>query len=78
MISMLSFFECIRHSSSSAIDEIKLFAIVNWIFHVSDILRLFMMFFNYGLILLRYFSTDSVLFLSLLLFNSYNCYTKNY
>ena len=41
--------------------------IVNWIFHVSDFLRLFMMSFKLGLILLRYSSTDNVLFLSLLL-----------
>ena len=47
--------------------EIKLFTIVNWVFHVSDVLRLFLMSFKYGLISLRYSSTDSVLFLSLLL-----------
>ena len=43
--------------------EIKLFAIVR-IFYVSDFLRLFMMSFKYGVILLKYSSTDSVLFLS--------------
>ena len=51
-------------------EEIKLFAIVNWIFHMSDFLGLFMMPFKYGLILLRNSSTDSVLFLLLLLFYS--------
>ena len=61
MISVLSLFEWITHSSSLSMEEIKLFAIVNWIFHVSDFLRLFMMSFKYGLILLRYSSTDSVL-----------------
>ena len=44
---------------SFSMEEIKLF--------VSDFLRLFMMSFKYGLILLRYFSTDSILFLSPLL-----------
>ena len=45
----------------------KVVAIVNWIFHMSDTLGLFMIFFNYGLILLRYSSTDRVLFLPSLL-----------
>ena len=44
-----------------------LFAIVNLNFYVSDFLRLFMMSFKYGLILLRYSSADSVLFPSPLL-----------
>ena len=49
----------------------KLIAIFNWIFHVSDLLRSFMTsFFKYGLVLLRYSSTDSVLFLSPLLLYS--------
>ena len=71
MISILSLFECITCSSSLPTEEIKLFAIVNWIFHVSDFLSLFMFIYLYsfkcGLILLRYSSTDSILFLSLLL-----------
>ena len=66
MISMLSLFECITCSSSLSLEEIKLIAIVNWIFHVSHFLRLFDVF-KHGLILLRYFLTDSVLFLSSLL-----------
>ena len=37
MISMLSLFECITRSSSWSLEEIKLFAIANWIFHVSDL-----------------------------------------
>ena len=61
---MLSLFECITRSSSLSMEEIMLFAIINWTFHVSDFLRLFMMSFKYGLILLRYSSTDIVLFLS--------------
>ena len=65
MISMLSLLECITRSSSLSMEEIKLTAIVNPI-HVSDFLRLFMVSFKYGLILLRYSSTDSVLFLLLL------------
>ena len=64
MISMLSLFECITHSLSLSIQETKLFAIGNSIFHVSYFLRLLMMSFKYGLILLRYSSTDSLLFLS--------------
>ena len=67
MISMLSFFESITHSSSLSLPELKLMAIANWVFHVLDFLRLFMMCFKNGLYLLRYSSTDSVLFLSSLL-----------
>ena len=57
---MLSLFEYIKHSSSLAMKEIKLFSIANWIFHVSDFLRLFMMPFKYGIILLKNSATDSV------------------
>ena len=63
---MLSLFEFITCSSSLSTQETKLIAIVGWIFHVSDFSRLFMSF-KYGPILLRYYSTDSVLFLLLLL-----------
>ena len=48
-------------------EEIKLLTTVNWIVHLPVFLRLIMMFFKYGLILLRYCSTDSDLFLLLLL-----------
>ena len=58
MISVLSLFECIKRSSSLSLEERKLIDAFNRIFHVSDFLRLSMMF--YGLILLIYFSTDSV------------------
>ena len=47
MISMLVLFECITRSSSLSI-EIKLFAIVKWIFNMSDFWRLFIMSFKYG------------------------------
>ena len=67
MTSLLYFFECITHSPSLSLEEIKLIAIVNWIFRVPDFVRLLMMSFKYGLILLRYSSTDSHLFLSPLL-----------
>ena len=70
MISMLSLYGCITCSSSLSIEKLKLIAIVYWIFHVLDFLRLFIMSFKYGLILLRYSSANSVLFLSLLLSNS--------
>ena len=42
----------------------KLVSIVNWIFHVSNVLRSFKMPFKEGLILSWYFSVGSVLFLS--------------
>ena len=46
---------------------------------MSDFLRLVMISFKYDLILLRHSSTDSVLFLSPLLFCiQYNYYSKNY
>ena len=67
---MLSLFECITRSYLLPIEEIKVFAIVNWIFYASDFLRVLMMFFKYAPNLLRYFSNDSVLFLSLLLSHS--------
>ena len=68
MIFILSLSKCITRSSSSlSLEDMKLIAIVNWTFYVSDILRLFKIYFKHGLILLRYFSTDSNLFPSLLL-----------
>ena len=70
MTFMLLLSECITCSSSLSMEETNLFAIVNWIFPVSNFLRLFMMSFKYGLISLRYSSTDSVLFPSLLLLYS--------
>ena len=51
MISMSSLFECIKHSSSVHFRRnIYIISIVNWIFHVTEFLRLFMMYFMYGLI----------------------------
>ena len=58
-----SLFECITRSSLLSLEEIKLIAIVSCIFHELEFLRLFMMSFKYGLVLLRYSSNDSVLFL---------------
>ena len=43
---MLSLFECITRSSSVSIEEAKLIAIGNWIFHVSEFLQFFMMLSN--------------------------------
>ena len=77
IISMLSLFEYITWSSSLSMEKINLFVIVNWIFHVSDFLRLLIMSFKYGLIL-TYSSTESVLFLSRYFHVQYNCYSKNY
>ena len=59
---MLSLFEFITRCSSSSMVELKLVAIVSSFSNVSDFLRLFMMPFKYGLILLRYYSGDNVLF----------------
>ena len=70
MISMVSLFKRITYSSSLSMEEVKLFAIVNWIYHASGFLRLTIMSFKYGLFLLGYSWPDSVLFLSLLLSNS--------
>ena len=75
---MLSLFECITHSLSLSIEELKLFAIVNWILHVSKRLRLFMVPFKYNLILLRYSSSDSVYFYHHYFCIQYNCYSQNY
>ena len=71
MIFMLLLIECITCSSSlSSSEEKKLIVFVNSTFHVPDFLRLFMIPFRYGLMLLRYSSTDSILFLSPLLLYS--------
>ena len=70
---MLSLFKYITRSSTLSIEEIKLFAVVNWIFYVSDFLKFFAMPCKYGLILLKYLSTDSVLLLSSLY--SYSIYS---
>ena len=49
-------FECITLSSwSLSLEEIKLIVTFNWIFHVPDFLRLFIISFKYDLISLRYF-----------------------
>ena len=70
MIPILSLFESIRCSwSLSSLLQIKLIAIVSWIFYVLDFLRLFMIFLKHGLILFRYSSID-IVFLSLLLLYS--------
>ena len=58
--------ECIRCSTSASLEEIKLTAIVNWIFHVLDFLKSFITF-KYSLISSRYSFIDRVLFLSPLL-----------
>ena len=54
MISMLLLFKCITRSWSMPLEETKVSAIVNWIFHGSDFLRLFMMSFKYGLVSSKY------------------------
>ena len=54
MITMLWLFECIAYSSPLPMEEIKLLAIVNWIFLCVSF---------FGLILLRYSSNNSALFL---------------
>ena len=70
MVSMLSLFHCIACPSSlSSLDKVKLIVIVNWILHVSDVLRLFMVSFRYGLVLLRYFLIHSVFLSPFLLYS---------
>ena len=64
-MSMLSLFECIKRSLSVFLEDIKLIAIVDWVFHVSNFWRLFLIILRYGLILFRYSSIDNVLILSL-------------
>ena len=64
---ILLLFECITHSSSSSLEEIKVIAIVNWMFYVYDFGRLIIMFLKYSLILSNYSFTDRFLFLSPLL-----------
>ena len=73
-----SIFECVICSSSVPMEEIKLLAIVNWIFHVSIFLDylwcvLSMVYFYYNILQLivfysyhRYFRIQN------------NCYSKNY
>ena len=56
----------------------ELISIVNWIFHLSDFLRSFMISFKYDLILLKYSLTNSVLFYHRYFHIHYNCYSKNY
>ena len=53
MISMLSLFQCITNSSQLSLEEIKLIATVNLVFHVSHFFRLFKISLKYGLILLK-------------------------
>ena len=58
---LLSLFDCIIRSSSLwNLQEIKLIANINWIFHEWDFMIWYMICFKYGLILLRYSLTDSV------------------
>ena len=76
MIFMLSLFECITCSSSLPIDELKLIAIVNWTFHVSNFLKLLMTCFKYNL--LRYFQLIVFYFHHRYFRVQYNCYSKYY
>ena len=62
VISTLSLFECIMHSSSLTLEEINWAVIVNWMPHVSKFFRSFMVSFKYDLISLRYSSNDSIYF----------------
>ena len=61
---MLSPCEHITRSLSLSLEDIKVTAIVNWIFHVTDFFISFVIYCKYGLILLRYSSIDIVLLLS--------------
>ena len=77
IFSSTSSFTC--SASWSMMEEVKSFDIVNLIFHGWDFLRLLIISFKYGLILLRYSSTDRVLFLSPFYFRiQYNFCSENY
>lgn len=67
MISVLSLSKCITHILSLSFEDLKLIAIVRWLFDASGFLRLLMIFFKYGLISSSYSLTGNVLFLSPLL-----------
>ena len=60
---ILSLLGYITHSSSTSFQEMKLIAIFNWIFHVSEFLRSFIIFLKKGLILVPYSSSNKLLFL---------------
>ena len=77
MISMLPHFGCIIRFWQMSLEEIKLITVVNWFFHVSDFLRVFMMYFKYGLISSRNSLIDRVLFLLPLLSYSIKLLFKN-
>ena len=64
---IFSLFECITRSSSISLEEIKLIAIVNWIFLVSNFWRLIIISLKWGLILSKYSFTARFLFLLSLL-----------
>ena len=49
-------FECITIFSSLSLEDIKLVAMVNWIFHVWAFLRTFIITFKYGLIVFLFFN----------------------
>ena len=68
---MLSVLEYVTRSSSVYLEEIKLITIINWIFHVADLLRSFMISFKDGLTSLRDYSVDRFFFLSSLLSYSF-------
>ena len=77
MISILSCFEGITRSSSMSLEKIKLIAIVNKVFHVSDFLRLFMISFKYDLISLKCSLIDKFYFCYHSFHIRHNCYYKN-
>ena len=74
-ISMLLLFECIKLSLSLSLVHIKLVTIVNWIFHLSDFLELFMPF-KYSLILLDIIQLIIFYFYHNYFHVQYNYYSK--
>ena len=69
---MLLLFDYITRSSSLSLEEVKLSAIVNWIFHVSDFLGIFIIFFNFIKILFKWWWLNSIKVTFI------NYYSKNY
>ena len=79
MTSTLSLFECIRHSKSVSLEDIKLIANVNWVFNVSGFLRLFIISFKYGGIYsVKIFPWILSYFYHLYFHTQYNCWYKNH
>ena len=75
---MLSLFYCIVCSLSVSLEEIKLIAIFNQVFHVSNFRKLVIIYSKYGLTLLIYSSIDNFCLYHYYFHIRYNWYYKSY